>query len=289
MELFHAVWQGAPRWFRRTANRWALLPGSFSLSALLATPDPLAALAAAGAEPHSGAPQKLLGPVEDQEIWACGVTYFNSRRARMTESTQSGDCYDRVYSASRPQIFPKARGRNVIGSGAPLLLRKDSDWIVPEAELVLVLSSSGSIIGATLGNDLSCRDIEGANPLYQPQAKIWRSSCTLGPCIELTRDIASLAAREIRVEITRGGGTVFEGQSSTRQLTRPLPELAATLFSYREFPDGAFLFTGTGIVPPDDFRLKPTDVVRMSLEGVGELENPVTDAAPGFEIPRRVG
>ena len=215
---------------------------------------------------------ELVAPIDLQEVWACGVTYFRSKVARMEESEDGGDFYDKVYEAERPEIFFKATPRRVVGHGKPIRIRKDSVWNVPEPELVLVLSSSGEIFGYTVGNDVSSRSIEGENPLYLPQAKVYDGSCALGPVIALNDGERE---RTIQMKITRDGEVVFNGETSTEQMRRKPKELAEYLFRELTFDDGVFLFTGTGIVPSDDFTLRSNDLVSITIEGIGTLENPV--------------
>jgi 2-dehydro-3-deoxy-D-arabinonate dehydratase len=215
----------------------------------------------------------LCAPLDVQEVWACGVTYLRSKVARMEESEAGGDFYDRVYDAERPEIFFKAPARRVAGPGQPIRIRRDSDWNVPEPELTLVLCSRGAIVGYTIGNDVSSRSIEGENPLYLPQAKVYDGSCALGPVIAVNDGREK--ARAIHLTITREGTEVFRGETSTARMRRTPEELAAYLFRELTFGEGAFLLTGTGIVPPDDFTLRSGDTVSISVEGIGTLENPV--------------
>jgi 2-dehydro-3-deoxy-D-arabinonate dehydratase len=219
----------------------------------------------------------LLPPIDVQEVWASGVTYLRSKVARMDESRKSADIYDQVYDAERPELFFKATSSRVAGHGMPIRIRRDSTWNVPEPELVLVLSSRGDIVGTTIGNDMSSRSIEGENPLYLPQAKIYTGSCALGPVIDLNEGEPS--PRRILITIARGGKPVFNGEISTSQMKRKATDLAQYLFRELEFPAGAFLFTGTGIVPPNDFTLNEGDVVAITIEGIGTLENTVAHNA----------
>jgi 2-dehydro-3-deoxy-D-arabinonate dehydratase len=258
--------------------RWALdgnfLPPSFSLELALQLPKP-AIGGFLGALPKGAlaAGSKLLAPVEPtQEIWAAGVTYLRSRDAREEESAVK-DVYTRVYEAKRPELFFKANGWRVAGSGAPIRVRDDSKWNVPEPELTLVINSAGEIVGHTVGNDVSSRDIEGDNPLYLPQAKVYDGSCAVGPGIHLG-DTERLKDLTISLEITRAGGTAFTGETRTSQIKRSLEELASYLFMELEHPKGAFLLTGTGIVPGQGFSLSPGDVVSISIGGL-TLENEV--------------
>ena len=217
---------------------------------------------------------QLTAPIDEQEVWASGVTYLRSKVARMEESDAGGDFYDRVYEAERPELFFKSMPHRVAGNGQPVRIRRDSTWNVPEPELVLVLSSRGQIVGYTIGNDMSSRSIEGENPLYLPQAKVYNGSCALGPVIALNN--GSENARRIRMTINRNGAVVFEGETSTARIRRPMQELADYLFREMTFSNGVFLFTGTGIVPPDDFTLNAGDIVGITIDGIGTLENSVT-------------
>jgi 2-dehydro-3-deoxy-D-arabinonate dehydratase len=248
--------------------RWALngryLPEPLGLPLLMDLP--ASALAAfLDALPTGGeAADPLLPPVEHtQEVWASGVTYMRSREAREAEST-TRDVYSRVYDAERPEIFLKAVGWRVVGTGMPFRIRQDSKWNVPEPELVLVINRHGEIIGYCAGNDASSRDIEGENPLYLPQAKVYNGSCALGPGIQLGT-VESMQNVPIRLEITRDGAVAFQDETSTGNMKRGLQELADYLFVELDFPQGAFLMTGTGIVPPDEFTLQPGDQVRISV------------------------
>jgi len=257
--------------------RWALdgryLPAGFSLAAWLALPAPAAQAALHDAATGEAADGPLLAPIEDaQEAWASGVTYLSSRMAREAES-QSADVYARVYDAPRPELFFKAAGWRGRGPGQPIRIRADSAWNVPEPELVLVLDASGTIVGHATGNDVSSRSIEGENPLYLPQAKIYDGACALGPGIRLCEP-AELRDLPVALEIVRDGASAFAGRTRTSQIKRALEELAGYLFRELSFPHGAFLFTGTGIVPGEDFSLRSGDVVRIDIGGL-VLENPV--------------
>jgi 2-dehydro-3-deoxy-D-arabinonate dehydratase len=220
--------------------------------------------------------KQILAPVGNQEIWAAGVTYFRSRDARIEESKDAGGgtFYDRVYNAERPEIFFKATGRRVVGPNQPVRIRSDAKWSVPEPELTLLISSTGTITGYTIGNDMSSRDIEGENPLYLPQAKVYDGSCALGPAILLSPEPLSRSTK-IEIEVTRNGSTAFSGATTLAELKRDPKLLASYLFRDNSFPDGVFLMTGTGIVPGDDFTLASGDSIRISIEGLGVLENPV--------------
>ena len=220
---------------------------------------------------------RLLAPVEQQEIWAAGVTYQRSKKARMAESHFSATAYDKVYDAERPELFFKSLPEKVVPPGDAIGIRKDARWSVPEPELVLVINSRGRIVGYTIGNDMSSRDIEGENLLYLPQAKVYHRSCAIGPWIVVGASEAEARDWKIQLEIRRAGEVVFEGETSVGQIKRPFDELAGFLFRSQVFPHGAMLLTGTGIVPPDNFTLRRDDVVRISISGIGTLENPVTE------------
>jgi 2-dehydro-3-deoxy-D-arabinonate dehydratase len=209
-------------------------------------------------------------------VWAAGVTYFRSRSARIDESKDAGggSFYDRVYVAERPELFFKASGRRVVGPFGEVRIRKDARWSVPEPELTLAVHSSGKILGYTIGNDMSSRDIEGENPLYLPQAKIYDGSCAMGPCLLLEGgDLPKETA--IRIRIERGGASAYSGQTTLAELKRPVTELVSYLLRENSFPEGVFLMTGTGIVPHDEFTLAGGDRISISIENIGTLENVV--------------
>ena len=216
----------------------------------------------------------ILAPVVSQEVWAAGVTYYRSRNARMEESKVAGggDFYERVYDAARPELFFKATGRRVVGTGTGVRIRTDATWSVPEPELTLVVNPAGKIIGYTVGNDMSSRDIEGENPLYLPQAKVYDRSCALGPCVRLATEPISKNV-SISMKIVRAGQDVFTGNTSLTELKRNPKELVEYLFRDNSFPHGACLMTGTGIVPNDEFTLRSGDGIHISIEGIGTLEN----------------
>jgi 2-dehydro-3-deoxy-D-arabinonate dehydratase len=218
----------------------------------------------------------LLPPVQSQEVWASGVTYYRSRDARMEESKTAGggSFYDRVYVAERPELFFKSLPHKVVGHRGKVAIRKDAVWNVPEPELTILASPAGRINGYTIGNDMSSRDIEGENPLYLPQAKVYDRSCALGPGVLVTS--APLpTSTEIRVEILRGGKAEFSGSTTLVELKRPLTVLLEYLYRESTFSTGSFLLTGTGIVPPDSFTLNHGDEIHISIEGIGTLVNPV--------------
>ena len=257
--------------------RWALdgrvLPGDFELRRLLRMPAaemPGYLRANAGTDAAAGA---LLAPIEqDGEVWAAGVTYLRSREAREAESTVR-DVYSKVYDADRPELFFKGSGWRVAGHRGPIRIRRDSRWNVPEPELTLVINTRGEIVGFCAGNDVSSRDIEGENPLYLPQAKVYDGSCALGPGIALC-DAGALSNLAIDLVVLRAGLPIFTGATRTSQIKRPFRELVDYLRKELEFPHGVFLMTGTGIVPPDDFSLAGGDIVSITI-GELTLENVV--------------
>jgi 2-dehydro-3-deoxy-D-arabinonate dehydratase len=218
----------------------------------------------------------VLAPIGSQEVWAAGVTYYRSRTARIEESKDAGggDFYDRVYAAERPELFFKANPHRVAGQGQKVKIRSDSKWNVPEPELTLAVNSRGEIFGYSIGNDMSSRDIEGENPLYLPQAKVYDMSCGLGPCVLITEETLS-PATQIRLEIARSGETVFDGSTELSTMKRTPKELVEFLFRDNTFPTGCFLLTGTGIVPPDSFTLLSGDEIRISIDAIGTLINVV--------------
>jgi 2-dehydro-3-deoxy-D-arabinonate dehydratase len=222
---------------------------------------------------------QFLAPIDQQEVWAAGVTYKRSQIARMEESETGASHYDRVYTAPRPEIFFKATANRVSGPGQPVRVRWDSNWSVPEPELALVVNSAGRLVGYTVGNDMSARDIEGENPLYLPQAKLYDQCCGLGPVIRLSEDPLDLPATTVRLTIQRGGKVAFQGETSLDQLKRGLDELVGWLTRENELVTGAFLLTGTGIVPGDDFTLEDGDHVDIEITGIGTLSNPVAKRA----------
>jgi 2-dehydro-3-deoxy-D-arabinonate dehydratase len=218
----------------------------------------------------------LLAPIGNQEVWASGVTYYSSRRARIAESQDAGggDFYDRVYTAERPELFFKALAHKVAGPDSHVKVRRDATWSVPEPELTLVINPRGEIIGYTIGNDMSSRDIEGTNPLYLPQAKVYDRSCALGPGI-LIRSEPMPATTSIQLDILRAGRTEFSGVTTLAELKRDPAILVEYLFRDQTFPFGCFLLTGTGIVPPDSFTLESGDKINITIDGIGTLTNTV--------------
>lgn len=221
-------------------------------------------------------PHEFLAPLEAQEVWAAGVTYFRSRTARMAEAETAGggDFYARVYNAERPELFFKATPHRVVGPDVAVRIRRDSRWNVPEPEMALLISPSRKILGYTIGNDMSSRDLEGANPLYLPQAKTYDGCCALGPAILVSREKPP-PATGIHLEIHRAGKAVFRGSTHLSEMKRRLEDLVAFLFRECSFPNGCFLLTGTGVVPPDSFTLAVGDRVEISIDGIGLLANTV--------------
>lgn len=218
---------------------------------------------------------RLLAPLDEQEVWACGVTYEMSREARMRESGEP-TVYGRVYEASRPEIFFKSTPHRVVGPDEDVAIRGDSNWDVPEAEMVLVVTPQMEIIGYTIGNDMSSREIEGENPLYLPQAKIYDRCCALGPFVRLAKDFDP-EDQSVECIVERDGEQVFCGETHTSSIHRPLSDLVHYLGRCNSFPQGIFVMTGTGIVPPDAFSLQEGDIVEITFEGLGTLRNPVIE------------
>jgi 2-dehydro-3-deoxy-D-arabinonate dehydratase len=219
---------------------------------------------------------EVMAPIGTQEVWAAGVTYFRSRTARMEESKDAGGgtFYDRVYEADRPELFFKAAAWRVRGPRAKIRIRRDAKWNVPEPELALVVNARGEIIGYTIGNDVSSRDIEGENPLYLPQAKVYDGSCALGPGIYVTKDPLP-PGTAIEIRITRGHDVAFQGGTTLSQMRRKPEELVEYLYRETSFPTGCVLLTGTGIIPPDEFTLQSGDLVEITIEPIGTLSNTV--------------
>jgi 2-dehydro-3-deoxy-D-arabinonate dehydratase len=268
----------------------ATAEGGAFLAALLQWPDPFSILRQAAqaapqpapvslaellqAQPDAGTPH-LLAPLDLQEVWAAGVTYQRSKVARMEESEGAARFYDMVYDAERPELFFKGMASRVSGPGAPVRIRRDARWNVPEPEVALLVSPRLQILGYTLGNDMSSRDIEGENPLYLPQAKVYRQACGLGPAILLETEPRDHRELEIALEIERDGTVAFSGTTSSGQMKRRFAELVEWLGRDNLFPHGVFLLTGTGLVPGDDFTLRPGDTVRITVPEIGTLHNTV--------------
>ncbi|SIO62281.1 2-dehydro-3-deoxy-D-arabinonate dehydratase [Singulisphaera sp. GP187] len=221
---------------------------------------------------------RLLAPLDAHEVWGAGVTYERSKVARQEESEQGGSFYDLVYRAERPELFFKATPSRVVGPGVPIRVRADTRWCVPEPELALVLTPDLRLVGYTVGNDVSARDIEGENPLYLPQAKVYDASCALGPWITLASAMPPIKQVEIRLTIERHQSTIFEGRTSLERMARRFEDLIGWLGRDNQFPSGVILLTGTGIVPPDEFSLREGDLVRIDIDGIGSLVNPATQS-----------
>ena len=235
---------------------------------------PRVAYADADVPPDDGKAH-LLAPVTEQEIWAAGVTYLRSREARMEESEGGGSFYDRVYNAARPELFFKGTPNRVSGPNAPVRVRADSGWNVPEPELALIVSARGELVGFTIGNDMSSRELEGENPLYLPQAKVYMGSCALGPAVALADAVPDARNFEIGLKITRGSELCFTGTTGTGKMKRTFRDLISYLLREQDFPNGVVLLTGTGIVPPDNFTLQHGDIIEITVPEIGTLRNPV--------------
>jgi 2-dehydro-3-deoxy-D-arabinonate dehydratase len=249
-----------------------------TLTDVLEADDPLALIELL-ADPDAGrvplATATLLPPIDRQEVWAAGVTYIRSRKARMEESTSAAACYDKVYEAPRPELFFKAMPYRVVGPEQPVRVRTDSVWSVPEPELALVLNSRMRLVGFTIGNDMSSRDIEGENPLYLPQAKVYNQSCSLGHCITLADVMPDRDEIGIHLAVLRKHAIAFEGRTTAGQMHRRFADLIEYLGRDNTFRYGVVLLTGTGIVPDDDFRLHSGDIINITIDGIGTLVNPV--------------
>jgi 2-dehydro-3-deoxy-D-arabinonate dehydratase len=260
------------RWLGQFAGRYASIAELLRLSSaeLRAAVD-----AARTQAPETHSPGRLLAPIDGQtEVWAAGVTYKRSEEARMEESA-TPDIYSRVYRAERPEIFFKATPRRVVGPEEPVVVRADSSWDVPEPELAIVVNAHAEIVGYTIGNDVSSRTIEGENPLYLPQAKVYDGSCALGPGIVLAWQVADPYVLGIRMRISRNGARHWQGETSMREFARRLDDLVIYLFREDEFPDGVILCTGTALVPDSPFTLEAGDSVEIDIDGLGTLRNPV--------------
>jgi 2-dehydro-3-deoxy-D-arabinonate dehydratase len=252
-----------------------LLPEEISLDVMLSGSSSSFAEAVERASGAGPIPEgsTIAAPIESQEVWAAGVTYLRSRDARRRESGAEETAYDRVYDADRPELFFKAPGWRVRGTGEPIGVRRDSSWNAPEPELALVVAADLTVAGLSIGNDVSSRSIEGENTLYLPQAKLYEGSCSLGPCVVSIGRLPRALA--VRMTVLRDGAVVTEGGTSTDRMKRTFDELVSFLGRALRFPTGVVLLTGTGIVPPDRFNLQPDDVVRIEIDGLGVLENPV--------------
>jgi 2-dehydro-3-deoxy-D-arabinonate dehydratase len=252
-------------------------PESLTTALQMSAAELRAALRAVEHAPQASIPVAavtLKAPIDRQEVWAAGVTYLRSRDARMEESSQR-DVYDRVYDADRPELFLKATPNRVSGPGEPIAIRGDSGWDVPEPELVILLNARGELVGFTIGNDVSSRSIEGENPLYLPQAKVYSRCAALGPVLVTVDELPDVSNLEIQLTIRRNGTVLFQESTATSQLHRSPTDLTEYLLRDNEFPAGVFLMTGTGIVPPSEFTLQDGDEVTIRIEGIGSLVNPV--------------
>ena len=273
MKLYHTI----AGWFAEDGGTLRRLPDTFGLDELLSIDDAGSRLKdqfELGRQ-FDELPA-LAAPIQSQEVWAAGVTYWRSRTARIKESKDAGggSFYDRVYDAARPELFFKSSPHRVVGTNQPIRIRSDSKWNVPEPELTLVVSSAGKIVGYTIGNDVSSRDIEGENPLYLPQAKVYVGSCALGPGILIQSEPLD-PQTQIKLRIRRDGRMVFEGNTTLSQMRRQPQDLVDYLFRDNAFPAGCFLMTGTGIVPGDDFTLRSGDEVTVAIDPIGQLVNTV--------------
>jgi 2-dehydro-3-deoxy-D-arabinonate dehydratase len=257
------------KFYRVTGDAWDELLAADDLEALIQA-------SVARGEIADFDPADVLAPIDHQEVWAAGVTYYRSRGARMEEAKDAGggDFYDRVYTAERPELFFKSTASRTVGPGGKVRIRQDASWSVPEPELTLAINSRGKIVGYTIGNDMSSRDIEGENPLYLPQAKVYDGSCALGPAILVTASMLPKTT-EIVLEIDREDRCVFAGYVKLSELKRDPKVLVEYLFRDNSFPNGCFLMTGTGVVPPNDFTLQSGDRIRITIEPIGTLENEV--------------
>ena len=263
---------------RYEAGQVRLLDHAGSLSSILHAADPAALVQSLSSRATLPLAQvKLLAPLDDQEVWAAGVTYKRSKVAREEESATTGGSrfYDMVYTAQRPELFFKSPARRVVHPGDPVRIRRDARWSVPEPEVALVVSPALKIVGFTIGNDMSSRDIEGENPLYLPQAKFYDGACGVGPAITLAGFLPPLPEVTIRMTIQRGGSTVFEGSTTLAQMARSFEELVSWLGRETSFPEGVVLLTGTGVVPPDHFTLNVGDEILIEVAGIGRLASRV--------------
>jgi 2-dehydro-3-deoxy-D-arabinonate dehydratase len=242
------------------------------------------------AQTHASLPLsevQILAPVDTQEVWAAGVTYLRSRDARLEESG-GADVYQRVYEAERPELFFKCSGHRVVAPGEAIGVRADSGWNLPEPEVAVLVNARGEVAGFTVGDDVSSRDIEGENALYLPQAKVYDRSCALGPGIRPAWELPAEPVFEIDLAVNRRGEIVEQGSTDTARMVRTWPELVAWLTRALDFPDGAVLLTGTGIVPGADFSLRQGDEVSITVAGIGTLRNPVVTVGSNSPIPRAV-
>jgi 2-dehydro-3-deoxy-D-arabinonate dehydratase len=250
----------------------------FSLSDLLFSPDPIEVVEQLIDDRMTSfpvSPRALLAPIDRQDVWAAGVTYQRSKEAREQESQGAASYYDRVYGAKRPELFFKATADRVVGPGGIVRVRRDSRWTVPEPELAVYIAPDLRIVGFGIGNDMSARDIEGENPLYLQQAKVYDQSCSIGPVVTLTDGFPARDQIGIEMTIERGREIVFQGSTQLSKMVRTLESLVEWLGRENTFPHGAVLLTGTGVVPPDDFSLQSSDQITIEITGIGKLMNRV--------------
>jgi 2-dehydro-3-deoxy-D-arabinonate dehydratase len=270
--------EGVGLWENKKIYPLSMTSGQFlTLSEILESEDPAATvnLLADRSQALSPTEVTLLAPIDQQEVWAAGVTYKRSRAARMEESEGAARFYDLVYDAPRPELFFKATPHRVVGPGMNVRIRQDAQWSVPEPEVALVLNSRLRLVGFTIGNDMSSRDIEGENPLYLPQAKVYDGCCALGPCVTLLIGMPHPQNIGIGMVVRRGGSAAFGGKTSVGQMARTFEDLIGYLGRDNSFPHGVILLTGTGIVPGEDFTLQPGDVIEITVDGIGTLANTV--------------
>lgn len=271
--------------FRRFANS---TPEAVTMASLFELPNVYSRcqeLAATASDVMPLESVQLLPPIDQQEVWAAGVTYTRSKAARMEESESSASCYDRVYVSPRPELFLKATPHRVVGPLGVLRIRADAQWNVPEPELTLVMNSRMEWVGATIGNDMSSRDIEGDNPLYLPQAKVYDACCGLGPWVTLKEALPARREIEIELEIERQNAVVFAGSTDIGQMARGFEELIHWLGREQTFPNGVLLMTGTGVVPSSDFTLQRGDRVSISISGIGTLKNTIDQRDVEYQVP----
>ncbi len=258
-------------------GQWVHPLDGVGLTDVLLAPEPADAAEAAVDRSRSWPVQRvrLLAPLEGQEVWAAGVTYKRSEEARKLESHDGGFFYEKVYRAERPELFLKATPDRVVGPGGRVRVRSDTRWCVPEPELAVFVAPSGQVVAYTIGDDVSCRDIEGENPLYLPQAKVFADCCALGPVLVTCDEFEPWQTKSIQMEIVRGRTTVFTGRTALEQMVRSPHELARWLVRDQRFERGVVLLTGTGIIPPDDFTLQHDDRIVIAVDGIGKLETGV--------------
>ncbi len=255
------------------------LRGSSRIATILEHPEPAQEVERRKSTRESSLPidqVRLFPPMDQHEVWGAGVTYLRSKEAREEESEQAASFYDLVYQADRPELFFKATPNRVVGSGGRIRVRTDTSWCVPEPEFALVIDDTLRIVGATIGYDVSARDIEGKNPLYLPQAKVYDGCCAIGPVVTLIDSMPPINSLAIKLQVERSGAIICQQETSTAQMARRFEDLIDWLGRDNLFPDGVILLTGTGIIPPSDFTLKPGDIVQIEIDGIGTLRNTVS-------------